>query len=69
MALYVHARPAERQFLHGLVPSPMHLTFLRWQLQQGQSGSGTVTASYAPVAGPLDGSNGGGSGGHGGAGS
>lgn len=26
LALYVHVRPADVQFLHGRVPSPMHLT-------------------------------------------
>lgn len=66
MALYVHARPAETQFLHGFVPSPMHFTFRRWQLQQGQSGSEGLAASYTPVAGTLDGRHGGGGGGHGG---
>lgn len=34
MALYVHVRPADVQFLHGLVPSPMHFTFLRWHASQ-----------------------------------
>jgi hypothetical protein len=32
MALYVQASPAERQFLQGFVPSPIHLTLRRWQL-------------------------------------
>lgn len=32
IALYVQARPAVRQFLQGFVPSPIHLTFRRWQL-------------------------------------
>lgn len=36
MALYVHVKPADVQFLQGRVPppSPMHLTFLRWQASQ-----------------------------------
>lgn len=29
MALYVHARPADTQFLHEVEPSPMHLTLRR----------------------------------------
>jgi len=28
MALYVHVKPADVQFLQAFVPSPMHLTFL-----------------------------------------
>jgi hypothetical protein len=41
MALYVHVKPADEQFLHGRVPSPIHLTFRRWQ------------ASHARLAGAV----------------
>ena len=54
-------RPADVQFLHGRVPSPMHLTFLRWQASQARlavvgSGaadeggdSGVVPAGLSPL--------------------
>lgn len=35
-------RPAEVQFLHGRDPSPMHLTFLRWQASQALLTAGGV---------------------------
>lgn len=46
MALYVHVRPAAVQFLHGRVPSPMHLTFLLWQQSHAR-----LTVD---VAGPVE---------------
>jgi hypothetical protein len=36
MALYVHVNPADKQFLHDFEPSPMHLTFRRWQASQAR---------------------------------
>lgn len=32
----MHVKPAELQFLQGRDPSPMHLTFLRWQASQAR---------------------------------
>lgn len=36
IALYVHVRLAEVQFLQGLLPSPMHLTLRRWHASQAR---------------------------------
>lgn len=63
MALYVHVKPAEIQFLQGFVPSPMHFTLRLWQLLRDVISIILETVKVGgdkPVACTLDWSGGGG---------